>query len=67
MKKITPTKKEERERQGKEGGSAFFCMKLDELVAGSTKSKDGAAACKELREDAMSVGGRLIECGRIRN
>ena len=36
-------------------------MKLDELVAGSTKSKDGAA-CKELHEDAGS--GRLIECGR---
>ena len=26
-------------------------MKLDELVAGSTKSKDGVV-CKELREDA---------------
>ena len=37
-------------------------MKLDELVAGSTKSKDGAAS-KELHEDAGS--GRLIECGRI--
>ena len=50
MKKITPTKKEREREKGREG-APFFCMKLDELVAGSTKSKDGAA-CKELREDA---------------